>query len=237
MNQAEQIRRKRIMQGLLFLLVLLSLPGCASSGKDSFTIQPLLDSGFQVETVNVMIPNCQREYHLLFLSDLHLIVVNDEVADDSIELVQARLNDWNSPQLWETLPGLLDDCHADMLLFGGDMIDFCSTASFNLLKDGLSKLNTGYMYVRADHDTQGFWQKDKDQQKRKALHDSLPENTDVMVKEFPDFILLGINNSTSQLTEEGLQFCQVADRQASGNRPVSEGQCQSGKHVWMLKAV
>ncbi len=34
-----------------------------------------------------------------------------------------------------------------------------------------------------------------------------------------------------------LQLCQVADRQASGNRLVAEGQCQSGKHVWMLKAV
>ena len=197
----------------LFLLFVLFSSGCTMrSGQNSFTVQPLLDNGYHLETVDVVLPNCQREYHLLFLSDLHLLVLNDEIADDQVDMVRERLEEWagEAPLLWEKLPALLNECHADMLLFGGDMIDLCSTASFDLLKEGLLQLNTEYMYVRADHDTGAHWQKDQDRQKRIAMHDSLCENTGAMYHEFPDFVLLGINNSTSQLTEDGLRIAQEA---------------------------
>ena len=111
-----------------------------------FTTDPLIMAGLTPEYVDVTIPGLTEEYHFLYLADLHIITENDEISPAELETVQSRLRwssvseDTTAAQYWTSLPDILDACNADALLFGGDMIDFCSSSNIECLKQGLDKL-------------------------------------------------------------------------------------------------
>lgn len=165
---------------------------------------------YSAENVHVSIEGCENTYYLLWVSDLHICIPGDEVTDQNYTTVLARHDGFSvsngvpTDMMWAELPNILDDCDADAILFGGDMVDFCSEANVNCLRDGLNRLHTPYLYIRADHDNRPFFLANPDPAKAKNLQDSVCGNNDVFSMEFDDFYILAVNNSTDQMTPEGL---------------------------------
>ncbi|MBR1390065.1 MAG: hypothetical protein IJ567_01200 [Lachnospiraceae bacterium] len=165
---------------------------------------------YSVENVHVPIEGCEHTYYLLWVSDLHICIPSDEIADSNYSTILARHNGFSvsngvsSDRMWAELPNVLDDCDADAILFGGDMIDFCSEANVSCLRNGLEQLHTPYLYIRADHDSHPFFLANPDPAKAKTLQDGVCNNSDVFSMEFDDFCILAVNNSTDQMTREGL---------------------------------
>lgn len=162
------------------------------------------------EDVHVTIPGMKDEVKLAFLSDLHITVSNDEIEDSEKENVIFRHDsfvngDVTSQEQCPSWMSILNDTGADYVLFGGDLVDFASNANLEVLKNGLENLSIPFMYIRADHDTEPFYLRDKDYEHCIELQKGLCEYSDVLVKEFPDFVIIGWNNSTIQLTKEGLE--------------------------------
>lgn len=169
-------------------------------------------AGFPVhiEEVNMTVPGMKDKVKLAFLSDLHITVADDEIEDGEKENVNMRRESFSNEGIvsedqcpeWMKI---LNETKADHVLLGGDLIDFASDANIKVLKKGLENLTIPFMYIRADHDTEPFYLKDKDYEKCISLQKDLCQYEDVFVKEFPDFLIIGWNNSTVQLTAEGLE--------------------------------
>ncbi len=163
------------------------------------------------ESVAVHIPGLKHKYRFMFLSDLHIIVESDEVSAGNLENVRARhemfqsLNGIYSARLWEELPEYFNTQHSDAILFGGDMIDYASAANITALKEGIKKLDAPVMYVRADHDYNPYNCDSLDKKDMKKLHESIDGYEDLPVMEFEDLCIVGINNSTKQISKGQLK--------------------------------
>ena len=188
-----------------------------TQSKD-FSLADLAADGNLIEFVHVSIPGCSRKYHLLWVSDLHIVIDNDEIAEDNRQMVRDRKTLWairadgkQSGDCWtEDLAKQLNDANPDTILFGGDMIDLCSEATIRKLKDGFNQISVPWIYIRADHDQGTHWLTEPNAAKNAEMQASICPNDNVLIMEYDDFIILGINHSTSQLTEEGLEQAKLA---------------------------
>lgn len=164
------------------------------------------------EDVYIHIPGLEREYTFLWMSDLHIITENDEIAAEYLETVESRresfknvANNMYTDDYWLRLSSDLDAWGVDAFLFGGDMIDHAANENIACLKQGLDGLDTIYLYVRADHDSHPFYCMVRDKDVVAALHTDIDGYEEVSLIEFDDLCIVGINDSTEQLSEAGLQ--------------------------------
>ncbi|MCR4618960.1 MAG: hypothetical protein K5669_12340 [Lachnospiraceae bacterium] len=151
------------------------------------------------------------EVKLIYLSDLHLITINDEIRDEEIDNINGRIG-WSSyegvsaKEQWSGWVDTLNKSGADYLLFGADMVDFPSQSNIAALKSEMDKLTIPYMYIRADHDlTSTYLKPELTYDITAGYQESICPVEDVYVKEFDDFIVVGWNNSTSLLSVSGME--------------------------------
>lgn len=187
------------------------LPENLEDQKLEFSIASLSAAGIDTEPVEVIIPGLKEEYHFLCLADLHIIMEDDEISPAELETVQSRKrwssvsSDITAADYWSSLPEILDSCNADAVLLGGDMLDFCSASNVNCLKEGLERLRTPYLYVRADHDSMPYYCEKLTTEKCNDLHADIDGNEEILCMEFPEICIVGINNNTSQISPAGLE--------------------------------
>lgn len=169
------------------------------------------DFGISTEEININIPGLEKDYTFLWLSDLHIVTENDEIAMEDLETVAERRESFKntvgmySDEFWLQLSEALDAWGADALFFGGDMIDHAANANIACLKEGLDKLETPYLYVRADHDYAPYYCAVKDDTAVAGLHAEIDGYKEISLIEFEDLCLVGINDSTRSISAAALQ--------------------------------
>lgn len=226
-------RKKESMQGnhsrvfsfmicMLMTLGLCLITGCGRNGQEGNGENGGPgDPHFSVvkEEVTVKIPGMQREKRFLYLSDLHLITMSDQVAADQKETVEGRLA-WSSydgvtaEQAWPSWITYLNAQKADAVLLGGDVIDFASRANVDQVKAGIEKLESLYLYVRADHDLAPSYLNGVFETESIGWQRELEPYDDVMMLEYDEFFIAGWNNSTAQMTPAGLQKMKILAERA-----------------------
>lgn len=175
------------------------------------------------ENISVTVPGMNREVTLLWLSDLHMApdsagfdpAFSEDTAFrkqySAYEAVSAE-QQWaggNGDFKWNSCwVQVLNRTEADAVIFGGDLLDYNCPESTELLKEGFEKLNKEYIYARADHDMLPTYQADADFQAAQDRQDALCKDESVMSMDFEDFYLVVWNNSTSNISESGLQRIQ-----------------------------
>ena len=191
---------------LICLLSALLLAGCGGQQADGKVDLP----DYQEEYVNVKIPGLTENYTFLLVADLHIVEGMGDVSEDKLQEVQLRkmafVNDKgvSSEDQWKELPDTLNSVKADGILFGGDMIDYASTANIEMLGEGLKQLESPFMYVRADHDY-GTWYGSLSDEEVRGMQEELDHTPSVIKWEYDQFIILGIDNNTSQISAEMLE--------------------------------
>jgi len=171
-----------------------------------------IPSDIYIDTVSIDLPGVEKQYDLLFISDMHILTVDETVTEEHIPTAGNRYENMfrspsgdYSPDMWKKISAVIDTLQADAVVFGGDMMDFVSPNNVALLKEGLVQVQTPYMYLRADHDL-GTWYSGFQITAEDALtlHAEICDYSDMYVMDLGEFYVLGWNNSTSQLTEAGL---------------------------------
>ncbi len=196
----------KIGTGILSVFMLLSFSSCSQTAKEL----PV-----NIEEVHITIPGMEGEVKLAYLSDLHIVTMSDEIIESYRENVKGRLSSmsYEGVSAADQLPGWIDTLNAsgaDYILFGGDMVDFPSRSNIEHLKSGFENLSIPYMYVRADHDISPFYMDGTPAHTCTEYQETISELSDVYIQEFPDFCLVGWNNSTSLLTVPGLEIIREA---------------------------
>lgn len=180
--------------------------------REAFTDAPLRKLGLESENAEILIPGLEREYHFIWISDMHIITESGEISADDYETVMARRDNLfvdadqerSSLEQWETLSRALDSCHADGILFGADMVDFASTSNMMALTAGFDRISTPYMYLRADHDSEPYFCDGITSAECDALHAAIDGDPALQAMEYPGFMIVGISGSTSNMTPEDL---------------------------------
>ncbi len=167
---------------------------------------------------------------ILVVNDLHTIVSDSSVVEESRAKVDERLN-WacnetgaKSLDSFMALTTGLDYADADAIYYAGDIFDYQSYTGgdfyvkyHNLLKDETKSKIT---YLRADHDI-GNWytggaQTDEDTLTIQLANTASWQNG--YIKDYGNFVVVGWNNSTSGIADP--EFLQQAVDTIYGSKPV-----------------
>ena len=221
---------KKFSFNLIILILFTIFPfmvACGKRGDDS----PFVTAGFTMETVSLDSPyidgkspeDTEKALHILYINDIHLQILNDEVAEEEQENIKGRIEAFSSNgtttlEKWEKLPDLINAYGPDYVIFGGDILDFCSEANVASLKEGLDKLTVPYMYIRSDHDRYPYWLSDNDNNKAAARQDALCDNSKVLRGDVgpvtivamnpsdQDYMSASVEEASAILDEEGRTF-------------------------------
>ena len=188
---------------LAFLILSLCMVLCSCAKKEEAL--PVFR-----ENVRLTIPGMEESVTLLWLSDLHIAVAGSsadpEASDDIAFRVQySSYEGQTAEKQWDAWVDALNSEEADAVILGGDMLDFCSREGAEELQSGLERMNKPYLYLRADHDLLPTYQSGVDAETARTWQNALCKNEDVMSMEFDSFTLVAWNNSTSNLSDAGLE--------------------------------
>ncbi len=179
--------------------------------KKPFATEKLTALGYSVEEITVYV-NTVRDYDFIFISDLHILQLSDDVSPSNVETVKSRIELFKTPwgltscECWKQLTEVIDECCADGVLLGGDMVDFASSANVKTFKDGLDKVKTPTVFVYADHDICPWWCKNIQQKEIYQMYETLDISSEIQLMEFDDICIVGINNTTSQMSPQADSF-------------------------------
>ena len=168
------------------------------------------DELFTVNEKELVLPEVKKEYSIVVLNDLHIIQMDASIQQGQMETVYARYNGFcdyfgnHSADLWPQLVNKVNAMNPDCVILNGDMIDYFSLANFNCLKEGITKIKAPVMYLRADHDLALWYTDSITAEERDNAEIQIDSNDSILEMEFDDFIIMGFNNSTSNLKEDGL---------------------------------
>lgn len=178
--------------------------------------QVSVPSGFSKEEVTIQLDNIQNEYSIAWISDLHMMDIND--VDVSAKLfggiqanVDLRYNTFqNSINFFDDIINCLIENYKagniDAAVFGGDIMDNYGDNTYLVLKDGLSKLkNEGvpFMFLTADHDYLTELTKSSGEKKDANGLDGLTSNGNIKT--------LTLGNNEESITLIGQTFSNKSD--------------------------
>ena len=193
---------KKLLSVILFICLFLT--ACSGAGG-SFESQ-----GYTVDEVNLNIENISDSYKIAVVNDLHLQINNDEVASENSEFMNNRITEFSSIgtttyEKSKKLAEAINDIDADLVIFAGDMIDFCSKANTDTLNECFQKLKSDYIYLRSDHDLEPYWMTVSDYADCNLRQSEICDNSRILVYDLGSVIVLGFNMSQNNIESESLE--------------------------------
>lgn len=190
---------------------------------------------FQTDEIIVEVPDLSKEYTVAWVSDLHMVTdheISDDILAEDLDAVQARYDLFQTADGVhgeDLLPEIIDYLNYgsyDAIIFGGDMLDYCSVSNMELLRSEFDRLNkkVPVLYIRADHDY-GFWYGGDGFTEADAenMHQEMKDGDDLNTKylDFGEFVIIGVNRSTKDMFPEQYRILdEMFTNAASEGKPV-----------------
>lgn len=159
----------------------------------------------------IEIPGLQKEYTIAVVNDQHIIVEDGDYAKEKEEEVDSRYGLFcneegvHSSDAWQGIVEDVNNLQPDGVVLDGDMIDFFSQANLDCLMEGLKEIEAPAMYLRADHDLASWYSDNLTSKEISKKEKAAWEMDSVMVQDYDEFLVVGINNNTSQISKKGLK--------------------------------
>ena len=105
-----------------------------------------------------------KEYEIWFLADSHMTLCNSDEAEEIIEYAAQRtagfVNEMgvSSDMIFSEFIDTANEEKPDMVLFGGDILDFPSEANVSFLKAELDRLEVPFVFTMGNHDWTFPWE-------------------------------------------------------------------------------
>lgn len=199
---------KKIVSGALAALGLLLITGCGN-GEEREPERVLKEINILEETV--FLESVQKEYELLFITDTHVVVRDKHEEETVAAYAEERYPQFqngegiDSKTQFEAYIRYANEREADGVLFGGDIIDSPSDANLAWLAEQLELLQMPYLYTPGNHDWTYPWEymTDEGRQTYLPLFEPFTKgNTEINSLDFGDFLAVGINDSTNQVSDD-----------------------------------
>ena len=233
---------------LLCLLTVLVLTGCGQTEVIEETeseTETMVDKTQEVaaeidadilqwEENSITIPGLQQDYEVWVMSDLHMTLVNEDESDEIIQYAKERAPVFtneagvSSDAILSAFVKEANEKQPDLILFGGDILDFPSEANLAFLQENLDALTVPYVFAMGNHDWTFPWEymTPEGSEKYRPLFDGYLFNHFADVSsmtvlaamgnsyagliELSDMVVLAIDNSSNQVAAEALELVGMA---------------------------
>ena len=223
--------------------ILILLTGCADKTEDINDLQAetvpatteadsqnepeaeneiILDNLLTFDERKIHIPQLKQDYEIWFLADSH-IIVEDGGEDEQTKAYAAERKPGflhesgvSSDVIFSQFIDRANEQKPDLILFGGDIIDFPSEVNVAFLKNELERLEVPYVMTYGNHDWTFPWEYMTEEGKAKyrpMLEEVMTDN----YLELNDLVVVTLDNSSNQLEPESLA---VLEQAYEKNKPV-----------------
>ncbi len=220
LDRALRLKSERLLIKLMFLGCLF-LCGCGYKEKSNSEI--LNKNSYTAEIVKLELPEVKESYKIIVVNDLHAAISNFEVLEDNEATINSRIETdfcfagLTAYERLLKLPDILNSLDTDLIVFAGDIIDFNSEANCQALKEFFDKINKPFIYLRSDHDLMPYWLEIQDEGAAIERQKKICEYEDVFAYDLGKVVVVGINKSYMDITEDGIITLRDA---VSLNKPI-----------------
>jgi len=167
----------------------------------------------------LVLPEITGDYSFLFLSDTHMITLDGTEDEQVTENALPRTGLFKDAQGTESCKNFpvwmeyANETDMDMVLLGGDIIDFPSEANLRLLTENLESLQMPYAYTLGNHDWTYPWEymtAAGREQYRPLFAPFTEENPAAHMIEYEELVILCVDNSSNQVEAEALPVTEEA---------------------------
>ena len=169
------------------------------------------DYGLELEEVTVVVDGMDGEATYLYMSDNQISFDQKEDLGWFGNGSERCYRDESGISSAENFPNWIEyanDSKVDGVIFGGDILDYCSSENMESLSEYLKKLEKPYLYVYGNHDTYIPWENRFDDENGDYL-EMLPEhNPEIQVIDMKSYYLVSMRNyaidGTANISKEAL---------------------------------
>lgn len=205
------------------------LTGCGQKNQDSVsesaeTVQEEVSILWEEQEVNIS--ELSKDYEVWFLADSHIIIpdvnATEQVRNYTAERMPVFANDTgiSSADVFKEFINQANVEQPDLILFGGDILDFPSDKNIAFLKEELGKLDVPYLFVMGNHDWTFPWEymtPEGIEKYRPLVEEITGMDSYAAMVEWEDIVFLAIDNSSNQIAPEAMSFVEQA---YATNKPV-----------------
>lgn len=194
---------------LLLILCVALLQGCGTEERSLITW----------DEKKVVISEVEKDYEVWFLTDLHMTMVSDEdlpeVKQYALERqgVFAGQKPEDSAEVLAEFISKANRNKPDLVIFGGDILDFPSEGNLTELKNRLNELEVPYLFVMGNHDWTYPWEY-MTENATQTYRSQVEEATDVAgyadMIQWEDITFLSIDNSSNQVAPQAEEMIKQA---------------------------
>lgn len=169
------------------------------------------------ETTTVTIPGLSRDYKIAWVSDMHII------ADGPTYVGQERYDMFTNGQgihsadYWDSVIAYLNQGGFDAVVFGGDIVDYYSSANYQLIRNGLAQLTMPWFYIAGGEDHDFYTGRTGESTSSSLTSDSSAGSDDVI--DLGEFKLVGLNNSSNSNISDS-ELSAVTNKIQTAGKPV-----------------
>ena len=180
------------------------------------------DNLVSFDETKIHIPQLEQDYEIWFLADSHIIVEDgsedEQTAAYATERKPVFANEtgYLSDVIFSQFIDKANEEKPDLVLFGGDIIDFPSEANVAYLKSELQRLTVPYRMTYGNHDWTFPWEymtETGSAKYRPMIEGAMGD----AVFQLDDLIVVTADNSSNQVTPESLEMVKEA---AAMGKPV-----------------
>lgn len=163
----------------------------------------------------IHIPQLEQDYEIWFLADSHIIVEDGSEDEQTAAYAAERKpvfengSGYSSDVIFSQFIDKANEQKPDLVLFGGDIIDFPSEANVAFLTSELQRLTVPYRMAYGNHDWTFPWEymtETGSATYRPMIEDIMTGNS----PEFEDMTVVAIDNSSNQVAPEALAALEQA---------------------------
>ena len=158
----------------------------------------------------VHIPELASDYEIWYLADSHIIVENGNEDEQTKAYASERKpgfmheSGYSSDVVFSQFIDMANEQKPDLVLLGGDIIDFPSEANVAFLKSELQRLAVPYIMTYGNHDWTFPWEYMTEEGKAK-YRPMLEEVMTDHYAEFTDLTVVAVDNSSNQVEVDSME--------------------------------
>jgi len=182
--------------------------GAESNVQDKPVMEEVCLLSFDEKKIHI--PQLEKDYEIWFLADSH-IIVEDGNEDEQTKAYAAERkpgfeneSGFFSDVIFSHFIDMANDQKPDLVLLGGDIIDFPSGANVVFLKSELERLEVPYMMTYGNHDWTFPWEY-MTEVGSATYRPMIEEAMGEAVLELEDFVVVSVDNSSNQVAPESLE--------------------------------
>ncbi len=168
------------------------------------------DNLVSFDETKIHIPQLMQDYEIWFLADSHIIVEDGSEDEQTVAYAEERKPVFNnetgfaSDVIFSQFIDKANEEKPDLVLFGGDIIDFPSDANVAFLKKELQRLEVPYTMTYGNHDWTFPWEY-MTEVGSATYRPMIEEAMGEAVLELEDFVVVSVDNSSNQVAPESLE--------------------------------